>query len=208
MSNTLTPVAEGSLFPLPALLHRFSVEEYHALADTGVLAPDARVELLDGLIVEMTPNVPPHAYVVEHVYDDVLRALAPLGWHARMQQPVTLASSEPQPDIAMVRWQRVDYLRKHPGPAAIGLIVEVADSTLAVDRAKAQLYAGAKVPQYWIINLGDRQVEAYSDPQVSTRNAAQYGLHQVVKAGGEIEFVLEGKTVGKIPVTSLLPPIS
>ncbi len=208
MSNTLLPIDAGSLFSLPTPLHRFSVDEYHALADSGVLAADARVELLDGLIVEMTPIGPLHAYVVEQVYDDVLRSLAPSGWHVRMQQPVTLATSEPQPDIAVVRGQRTDYLHKHPAPAEIGLLVEVADSTLALDRAKAQLYARASIPQYWIINLGDRQVEAYSDPQTSARGVSQYGLHQVIKAVGEIAFILEGKTVGTIPVASLLPPVA
>lgn len=206
-----TPAAIASVAPVlvPAEsppLRRFTVEQYHALAEAGVLTTYDRVELLDGLIVDMSPIGPPHAYCVEHVDKDILGSILPKGWHVRMQQPVTLPKSEPQPDIAVVTGKRRDYFKRHPGPSEIGLLIEVADTTLVFDRKKADIYAAAGIPQYWIINLEDRQVETYRQPrQNGKKTLAKYRSKQVIKENGVLTLRLQGKAIAKISASDLLP---
>ncbi len=205
-----TPAAIASVAPVfvPAEsppLRRFTVEQYHALAEAGVLTTYDRVELLDGLIVDMSPIGPPHASLVEITYN-LLASVLPKGWHARMQQPVTLATSEPQPDIAVVTGKRRDYFKRHPGPSEIGLLIEVADTTLVFDRKKADLYAAAGIPQYWIINLEDHQIEIYRQPrQNGKKTPAKYKSKQIIKEDGELTLRLQGKVIAKISASDLLP---
>src|SRR5207253_2718120 len=96
---------------------------------------------------------------------DALAPLLPAGWHIISQEPITTADSEPEPDIGAIRGKRRDYVESHPRPKDVGMIVEVADATLARDRGvKKTIYARAGIPIYWIVNLIDRCVEIYSDP--------------------------------------------
>ena len=86
-------------------------------------------------------------------------------WYVRIQAPITLSDGEPEPDLALVRGDRRDYLQHHPGPGDVVLVVEVADTSLARDRGiKKQTYAHAGIPAYWIVNLLERQIEVYTEP--------------------------------------------
>jgi Uma2 family endonuclease len=194
------------LFPVEASpLRRFSVKQYHALASAGVLTEDDRVELLDGLIVEMPPIGPPHAYSVEHGDKDVISPLLPKGWHVRMQQPITLATSEPEPDLAVVRGARERYRKRHPRAGDVVLAIEFADKTLRRDRAKASIYAAAEIPQYWIVDLVRGQVEVYRDPRRQGKDGVPaYSKKEVLKSRDELSFALNGKVV-TIPVDQLVP---
>jgi Uma2 family endonuclease len=196
---------EPSLFkPETAPLRRFTVDEYHAMGTAGVLEDD-RVELLDGLIVMMSPIGPPHAYSMRRV-NRLLESVLPDDWDVRQQLPITLPSSEPQPDLAIVRGTMATYARRHPGPGDIGLPIEVSDTTLLVDRRKALLYAAALIPQYWIINLGSRQVEVYGDPRQARKNlAAKYRSQRKYGDGEKIKLVLGLKAIATIAVRDLLP---
>lgn len=78
-----------------------------------------------------------------------------------MPRRFTLANSEPEPDVAIVRGRLDDFSSRHPGPNDVSLVVEVADKTLVTDRFKAQLYAGAGIPVYWIVNLSERAIEVF-----------------------------------------------
>jgi Uma2 family endonuclease len=144
-------------------LKRWTRSEYDRLIDAGVLSPEERVELLDGDIVRMWPQNPGHSVAIGNV-EDVLRDVFRTDAHIRIQMPFLGDDySEPEPDIAVVRGHRRDYLVAHPATAI--LLVEVADSTLDYDRRrKGPAYARADVPEYWIVNLVERLIEVYRDP--------------------------------------------
>ena len=147
---------------------RFTVERYFALVDEGVLQPDDRVELLEGVIVAMSPQNPPHATATNRTFRALLRAV---GTRAvvRSQSPLVIGRySVPEPDVAVVPGREVDYEQAHPTTAL--LVVEVADSSLLQDRlTKAAIYAAAEIPEFWIINLRDNCAEIHRDPDARAR---------------------------------------
>ena len=206
MSNTLPFAAEGILVPLTTPLHRFTVDEYYALAASGALAADARVELLDGLIYEMSPIGAEHAYTVERIDKRLLGKLLPGGWHTRMQHPIQFGNNEPQPDICVVRGELVDFRRRHPQAGDVALVIEVADATLAMDRAKAKLYAAAGIPEYWIMNLPARQLEVFRQPGTDDEGRPKYNQVQIFKPGAEVTLDLAEATLGPLQIDMLLPP--
>jgi Uma2 family endonuclease len=149
--------------PVPHAPTRITVEDYFRLVETGVLAEDDRVELLEGVIVSMTPSGPPHAVVVAAIGKILTLAV---GDRAAVRVQLTFVIppfSAPEPDIAIVPGSHLDYWKAHPSRAL--LLVEVADSSLAQDRlAKSRIYAAAGVPEYWLVNLRHGVVEVLRDP--------------------------------------------
>ncbi len=154
---------------------RFSVGEYYAMAEAGILGPDERVELLDGEIVVMAPIGNRHAFCVDWLTRFWILALAELAI-VRIQNPVRLNdSSEPEPDITLLAWRDDFYASAHPGPQDVLLLIEVADSTADSDRnEKLPLYARAGIPEVWIVNLRDRRVEVYTEPDGVGYNSVRY----------------------------------
>ncbi|HEV2971083.1 MAG TPA: Uma2 family endonuclease [Pirellulales bacterium] len=197
-SNTIPP-------PTPLAPHRFSVEQYHRMIEAGILTTSDRVQLLEGVILEMTPVGIPHMYAVRGMMRAILRLL-PNGWDVAVQQPVRLVASEPEPDLSVVRGSYLDYHDHHPGPGEIGLVIEVAESALGLDRgAKARVYAAAGVPEYWIVNLIDRQVEIHRDPRTGESGEPAYQTGEIVPTTGVLKLVLDGRLLGEISVASILP---
>jgi Uma2 family endonuclease len=195
--------------PLPALappcpLRRFTVDEYHRLLQVGILEEGDPVELLDGFLVLKTRASPPQN-VSLGLLEDLLNELLPAGWFRRGRSAVTTADSEPEPGLAVVRGQRRDYGKRHPGPQDLALVIEVSDTSLARDRnVKATLYARASIPVYWIVNLIDHRVEVHTDPsgpdpQPTYRRQTDHGEADAVP------LVLDGVEVTRIPVRDLLP---
>jgi Uma2 family endonuclease len=178
--------------------HLFSVDEYERMGEAGLFAPDARLELLGGEIVEMTPIGSPHAAAVNR-----LNRLLVLGTGDRavvtIQNPVRLSDlSEPQPDVSILRARDDFYGGGHARPADVLLVVEVADTTLRWDRGvKRPLYAAAGVPEVWIVDLGSRVVEVATEP-----GADDYGRVERVGDGGRLSPVLLPDLV--IPVADIL----
>jgi Uma2 family endonuclease len=157
------------MMEIPAIgqrVMRLSVEDYHRL-------PERPVELLHGTLVEKMSKSPLHfATTVDLVR--LLQPQVPGGWVLRQEGPLTFADSEPEPDIAIVRGPEDAYRDRHPGAAE--LVIEVAVSSLDVDRVKARIYAEAGVPEYWIVRPQDTVVEIYRDPTATgyvTRTLAQ-----------------------------------
>ncbi len=180
---------------------RYSVEQYFDLVTQGVLRPDDRVELLEGVIVAEPPIDPPHASGTTRV-DTVLRRV--LGGRAvvRNQLPFIVGGySVPEPDVAVVPGREADYDTRHPTQAL--LIVEVAASSLQQDRlTKSRIYAAALVPEYWVLNLRDRCVEVFRAPDAAQR---LYRDRCVAQPDETIELVaLPGVMV---PVGDLLPEL-
>lgn len=153
-------------------VRRWTRQEYERMAETGILVPDERVELLDGEIIRMTPQGARHARAI-CAAEDALRRVFQVGFHIRVQLPLALEPfSEPEPDLSVVPGSWRDYEKSHPGSPV--LIVEVADTTLAFDRGnKGSLYARAAVPDYWIVNLLELRIEVYRVP--AARSEARYG---------------------------------
>ncbi len=144
---------------------KFTREEYRRLAAAGILHEDERVELIEGEIVQMTPIGPEHVAATHSLYD-YLRRIFGKGYTVRMQAPLTLGASEPQPDLAVVAGDPRDYAHAHPTHAL--LIIEVAQSSLPYDReVKSSLYARAGIPDYWVLDLDHRRLEVYRDPMES-----------------------------------------
>src|SRR6266545_7649231 len=115
------------------VIWRFSVDQYHAIIRAGILTADDPVELLEGWLVTKMPKNPRHSVVTQQTREALVRVL-PSGWYVNTQEPITTEDSEPEPDVAVVRGERRQYLDHHPGPQDVPLVIEVADSSLQRDR--------------------------------------------------------------------------
>jgi Uma2 family endonuclease len=146
--------------------------EYERLIDLGAFRPGERLELVGGALLVCEPQGGPH-FTAVGLIQDALRPVFGIGWTVRAQGPIALdEDSEPEPDIALVPGSRRDHSRAHPSHPV--LIVEVADSSLAFDRAeKGSLYARAGIADYWILNLPDQVLEVYREPAAAPH--APYG---------------------------------
>ncbi|HEY7311695.1 MAG TPA: Uma2 family endonuclease [Gemmataceae bacterium] len=203
MSTILPPTLNPWLIP-PVPVRRFTVDEYHRMMHNGILAAGDPCELLDGWIVPKMTRSPLHGLALGFAEDEIERRL-PTGWFRRSQSAVTTTESEPEPDLAVVRGRRRDYNTQHPTPANTGLVVEIADSSLAQDRGvKGPLYARAAIPVYWIVNLVDRTLEVYTDP-TGPDPAPGYRQRQDYLAGNLVPLVLDGIEIDRIAVADLLP---
>lgn len=146
--------------------HRLTVEQYHRMAETGVLARDARVELIEGVIVDMAPIGSRHAATVNRLTRALTKAV---GTRAiiSVQNPIRLGDrSEPQPDLALLRPREDFYAQAMPTAADTLLLIEVSQATAAYDRqVKVPLYAQHSVPEVWIVDLDFLLVRFYRAPQ-------------------------------------------
>ena len=147
----------------PARTRRWTRVEYERLIDIGVFRADEPLELLGVELIVSEPQNSAH-YTAIGLVEDALRAALEPGWLVRSQGPIELDDeSEPEPDVAVTRGARRSYSRQHPSRPA--LVVEVAESSLALDRErKGSLYARARLEDYWIVNLVDRVLEVYRRP--------------------------------------------
>ncbi len=148
----------------PIILRRFTVRDYYAMADAGILDSDERVELLDGKVVAMSPIGARHADRVSRLAEWLVHHTPGIA-RVRIQCPVRLDDhSEPEPDIALVDAAR-DYNAAHPGPEDVFLVIEISDSTLKKDlRVKVPLYARAGIPEVWVVALEEDRVYVFRDP--------------------------------------------
>jgi Uma2 family endonuclease len=183
---------------------RWSRAEYEQMIAKGLFRPDDRLELLDGVLIVREPQHDRHALTIRRV-DAALRPHFGTGWLLAMQLPLALDEmSEPEPDFSIVRGSLDELRQGHPRHAA--LIVEVAESSLGIDRGrKATLYARAGIPDYWIVNLVDRTLEIHREPVAAPETAA--GWHYAeVRSLGPGETVSPVAAPGaRIPVADLLP---
>lgn len=179
-------------------VHRITVAQYDRMVQTGVLGESDRVELLDGFVVEKMSRNPRH--------DSGLQRLARVvygwnlaGWDIRVQMAVTLSTSKPEPDLAVVRGSANDYESHHPLASEIGLIIEVSDTSLDHDRVeKSAIYARDGLSPYWVVNLIDGSLELYENPVGGT-----YQLHTIYRPGDVISVRLDGGEVARLAVESL-----
>jgi Uma2 family endonuclease len=167
--------------PAAPQLRRWTVEEYHRMIQAGILTTDDQVELLDGEIVYVPPQDPPHSGTTQRS-DGYLKQRFANRAHVRVQLPITLATSEPEPDLAVVRPDRRDYYDQHPHPEDIFLIVEIANTTLNTDLTnKAQIYGKANIQEYWVIDVVGQKIYVMREPY-----EAGYHSQVVLSAGDRI----------------------
>jgi Uma2 family endonuclease len=186
---------------IPSKPTLISVDHYLGLVEDGELGPDDRVELLEGVLVAMAPQNPPHAAAVAQANQALARAIGERT-HVRPQLSLVLDRSVPEPDLAVVSGSPADYANAHPTTAL--LVVEVADSSLKQDRlSKAAIYAAAGIPEYWIVNLRDELVEVMRDPDPER---ACYRAVRSAARGERLELVaLPGAA---LDAAALLPRVS
>ncbi len=183
--------------------HRFSVAQYHAMIKAGILTADDRVELLDGWIIDKMTHNPPHNATITRANRRLSRLL-PDQWLLLVQSAITLRTSEPEPDFAIVEGPDERYSRRKPLGREVRLIIEVADSTLLYDRHwKMRKYAQARIPEYWIINLVESCIEVYTEPKGG--RAATYRKQKLYVVGQSVPLALDGQHIADIPVRDLLP---
>ncbi len=154
---------------------RITVDEYHRMVEAGVFDEDERIELLDGVLVPMSPQTPDHADLVQWLNNRLVRLVGP-EYDVRPQLPLTAgATSEPEPDLVVVPAGRA----RHAHPKSAPLVIEVARESLRKDRLlKAGLYARAGVLEYWIVNAEERCVEVHRDPDPAAGRYATVQTHR------------------------------
>ncbi len=142
---------------------KWSIPDWHELVDSGVLS-EHRVELLEGEIIQMSPEGPMHSstnYLVAEYFRELLEKRAIV----REAHPITLDNSEPEPDIAVVRSPYTDYFTRHPYPQNIYWLVEISNRTLKLDlEQKSVIYARNGIPEYWVIDLVHKKLVVHTQP--------------------------------------------
>lgn len=181
---------------------RWTRAEYERLLRHGVLGEDDHVQLIDGEIIELAPQGPPHATAVSLIHRALQDAYGP-AYHVRVQLPLILSPlSEPEPDLAVVRGDPRDYVDHHPSTAV--LVVEVADTTGSFDRnRKGPLYAAAGISEYWVVDLSVRVVDVYRDPSQDAAGRGLYRVHEPFDASAVLGP--SGTRGPAIMVSALLP---
>jgi Uma2 family endonuclease len=146
--------------------HRINVDEYHRMAEVGLLAPDARVELIEGEVMDMAPIGKLHAGKVDWVAELLTDAVRKQ-FIVAVQRPIGLASdTELQPDVALLKRRPDFYCHAYPGPTDVLLLVEVSDSSLRYDqRAKIPLYAKHGIPEVWLLDVQAKQLHCMRKPR-------------------------------------------
>ncbi|WP_165233763.1 Uma2 family endonuclease [Aquisphaera insulae] len=194
--TTLNP-APATRSPTPP--RRMTVAEYEDLIESGVIDERAPVELIEGRIVGKMTKGNRHcvaAAQVQHILSGALFR-ADLPWFVWTEKPIALPDrkSMPEPDVALVRGRPADFMTAKPGPASVGLVVEIADSSLADDRRRMELYLAGGVPECWLLNLVQHRLEVHRS------EAAPVLLDE----GDTVELVLDARFITRIPVADLLP---
>jgi Uma2 family endonuclease len=193
---TLVPASESLSIP-PDSVYQLSVEQYHQMADAGILATEDRVELVEGILVKRMTISPLHTFVTQK-FAELMNELL-VGWYARTQQPLTLRDSEPEPDGSVVRGRGEDYRNSHPRLPDIGIVFEAADRSLAFDRGrKKRMYASNGVPVYWIADLIEKVIELHAEPAGN-----DYRRRQVFRLAEKVPVEIHGKVVGEFSVAAL-----
>ena len=183
-------------------LYRLSVDQYHQIAQAGIIHSGAPVELIEGLLVRKMTIKPPHSACCDALRHLIDRGL-PDGWYVSSDNPLNLAAldSEPEPDVKVVRGSYRDFFQRQPAPEDCAIVIEVSDSSYHYDRqVKWALYAAAGVPVYWIVDLNRGALEIHAEP-----SAEGYRALAVLGPADEAPIVLDGREVARLRVAEILP---
>lgn len=182
-------------------IRKLTVEEYHRMAEAGILDPDERVELIDGQIVKMAAKGTTHTVGLRRtarLLESLLKGQA----EVYTQDPVVLNNfSEPEPDIAVVQISPLEYIDHHPTPPEVYLIIEVADTTLKRDcEVKNKIYAQSGIAEYWVLDVKNRQLRVFREP-------SDRGYQNQIILGEDASISsLEFPSLN-VAIASMLPPV-
>lgn len=168
---------------------RFTITEYHRLADLDFFTEDDRVELIKGEIIKMAAKGKAHSVCNTRLYRELFKLLEEKAT-IRGQEPIIITNnSEPEPDLTIVKNTPDDYFLNHPTPSDIFLIIEVADSSLKYDQeVKLPLYAEAGISDYWIFNLMAYYLECYSDPYQDIQGKFGYRHKSIILSNESVKL--------------------
>jgi Uma2 family endonuclease len=201
--STITPTQPtiSVLPPSAPTKRRITVDEYERIVAAGLLKDAEKLELIDGYMVNKMAKSPEHRWSTTKVFR-ALDSRLPAGWFPLQEQPVRIPEyDEPEPDVAIIRGSDDDYKHRNPDPVDVGLLVEVAHSSLATDRGEKLLaYARDGIPIYWIVNLVDRQVEVYTGP-----GPTGYQSRTDFAPGQAVPIIINGQQCGQVLVDDVLP---
>lgn len=196
------PTIRCAIPPEPVL--PLTVQQYHEMARAGIFVDGDPIELLEGWLVQKMTKHPRHRAATRRVRLAIEKLLSD-AWSVDVQEPITTGDSEPEPDVSVVFGDTAEMRDRHPAPSEVGLVVEVADSSLERDRVwKKRIYAAAGIPTYWIVNLIENCVEVFTQPSGANGNSG-YAKAEVWQRGDEVPVVLDGREFGRVAVNDLLP---
>jgi len=187
---------------LPQEIRRITGDEFLRLVESQFFPEDEKLELVDGVLVHMSPQGIAHALAVSQLLRWLSRLVSDKQ-HLIVQSSVQIGNTSLlEPDLAVIKGLPTDYVSRHPQGSDIELVIEVSDSSLAFDsRRKMPLYAGACVPEYWIVNIPARRLEIHTDPKPNG-----YGVIHIVDEFHEVAPQIFPHS--PIEVVKLLPPKS
>ena len=182
-------------------LRKWTVKEYHKLGKIGIFNPEERLELIEGNIIKISAKGTLHAAATRRTAS-LLHNLVGNQAAVYNKSPIALDdNSEPEPDIAVVRIDPFEYATHHPTPSEVYLIIEVADSSLTFDREiKAKIYARSGIADYWVLNVGDRQLHVFRKPAVD-------GYQSEVILGETASISPTAFPAFNIAIQAMLPPL-
>ena len=184
--------------------YRITAETYYRMIAAGAIPDGARLELWEGQLVEKMGKNPPHV-IAQGKLNVALIRVVPAGWHVQVESPLGLGPFHvPEPDVMVVRGELDDYPAGPPTPAAVALVVEVADSSVPKDLGKMRAaYAAGGVPAYWVVNLRTRRIDTHAEPVGGDEPA--YRLSRSYAPGEAVPLVFDGRQVAALDVAALLP---
>ena len=184
---------------------RIGRERFEKMIESGIFAGDHSVFLWQGRLVRKMTAGHAHFITVSLLYQALLGMVTP-NWTVIQEQPVEIDEwSLPEPDLAMIRGSLRDDLRRRPNALDLGLLIEVADSSLLVDRRnKLRVYAQARLPRYWIANIPERRIETYESP-INQADGPSYAIRHDYTSGQRVPVILDGEQLGTIAVDEILP---
>jgi Uma2 family endonuclease len=200
--NNSDSIAQGTTTNFYPGLKSWTVQEYQRLGELGILEPSERTELIAGQIILMVAKGTPHVVTLQ-LLASVLSEQLGRAALIRTQDPIYLDnSSEPEPDLVIVTGGILDYVDRHPQPADVYLVVEVADYTLKPDcEIKDKLYAQAAIPEYWVVDVRNRQLHVFRDP-----TSTGYTSHLILSEPQSVSTLAFPAIV--LSIASILPPPS
>lgn len=185
--------------PEDSNLYRLRVEDYDKMIEHGIFDEDEKIELWDGVLIKMSPKGIKHANAVRRI-DKIIKQILGEKVIISSQDPIQLNDfSEPEPDITLIKPPLETYDLRHPIPADIHLLVEIAESSIAKDRGKASNYGRSGIPQYLILNLNTNEIEDYREP-------SEDGYRSKKTYTKDEKFNLAAFPEVEIKVADLLPP--
>jgi Uma2 family endonuclease len=205
-TNVLNPAVDPSAVspavtpPVTFRPHRLSVGRYEQMVAKGIFGEKEPIFLWHGGLVEKMTKGPSHTYSVNRLYKRLDR-LVPAGCFVEQDGPMVLGDdSMPEPDLKVVRGFEEDYKGRAPSAGEVALVIEVADSSLAVDSGEVQeTYARKAIPVYWVANIPQRRIEVYTEPQ-----GTKYAQEHFYESGELVPVVLDGLEIGRIAVDEVL----